>query len=343
MSTQAFSLGPFGAYTPQAATAIQHAIAQAGFGTTGNIYYLDPLNGVDGSSGLNPATIPGQTGTGPVQSLASGYALLREGKNDVLVLIGNGLTTATARLHASFTWSKNAAHLIGICSGSFQSQRARIAPSPTDTAFANFFTVSGNGCFFANVQFFHGFNTGVAAEICMTVTGARNVFRNCSIDGMGDTSASAGAASATSRNLKISAGENLFQHCSIGIDTIVRSTTNFSLEFTGGAARNVFEDCVFAADVSSAGAGFILTAGAAAIDRYTLFKNCGFFNAIGSGATTITGVATLAASSGGILIMQNSWSVGSTKWGADATSLAQVLLTVPITTGAAGGLAIASA
>ena len=339
MSSGAFSLGPFGAYTPQAAAAIQQQIANAGFGTTGNIYYLDPLNGIDGNSGATPYGIPGQTGTGAVKTLAAGYALLREGKNDVLVLIGNGLTTATARLTASFTWSKNAAHFVGICSGSWVSQRARIAPTTTVAGFANFFTVSGNGCYFANLQFFQGFGTGVAAEICMTVTGARNVFVNCSIDGMGDTSASAGAASTTSRNLLITAGENLFRHCSIGIDTIVRSVANASVEISGGSARNIFEDCIFPADVSSASAVHVLAAASSALDRYTLFKGCTFLNAIQSGATGQTGVFQLAASVGGMVFLQASWQIGASDWGIDATSKAQIYCGAPVGSGT-GGVAL---
>ena len=330
--------GPFGAYTLSDAKVISQALAAQGFGTTGNIYYLDPKTGVAGANGLAPQAIPGQQGTGPVATLAAGYALMASGNTDVLVLIGDGTTNATARLSAGFTWSKNAAHFIGICSGSRVSQRARIAPTLAVAGFANFFTLSGNGCYFANLEFFQGFTTGVAAEICMTVSGQRNTFNNVSISGMGDTSASAGAADTGSRNLLLSAGENYFLNCSIGLDTVVRSVANYSVEITGNSARNMFEGCIFASDCSSANAAAILTAAAAAIDRYTMFRGCIFINAIQSGATSVTGVIKMAASAGGMMVLQDTWSVGYASMGFDATSLAQIYSATPVST-RLGGLA----
>src|SRR5579872_4229200 len=103
-----------GAYTSQTALLIAQAIAQMGFATTGNIYYLDPKNGNDLWNGTQP-TLQGGTQNGPVKTLAAGYALLQSGNNDILVLISDGTTASSARLSAGFTWSKNAAHLIGIC------------------------------------------------------------------------------------------------------------------------------------------------------------------------------------------------------------------------------------
>ena len=83
---------------------------QAGLAaTTGNVFYCDPVNGLDTNNGQVPAS-GGVAGVGPVQSLAAGYALLRYGYNDVLVLIGNGQSSGSAHIHATFTWSKNAAH-----------------------------------------------------------------------------------------------------------------------------------------------------------------------------------------------------------------------------------------
>lgn len=304
----------FGAFTLDTATRIQQAIAEMGLATTGTVYYLDPVNGYNGNNGLSPSSA--------VQTLAAGYALLASGKNDVLVLIGNGATSASARLSAGFTWAKDAAHLVGICSPVPISQRARIAPTSGIAAFANFFTVSGNGCVFANLQFFHGFNAGIAAEICLTVTGSRNAFLNCHIAGMGDVT---GATSATSRNLKISGGgqENYFNHCTIGIDTVTRTGANASVEIAGGGPRNVFEDCIFPF-ISSDGLQYaILGAAAAALDRWLLLKGCVFLNAVGSTSTALAELFHLAAAVGGLIVMdQNSMWVGVTAVG-DATTKAQ--------------------
>ena len=323
--------GPFGAYTPQAAQAIAAQLAAQGFGTTGKIFYLDPANGLDLNNGQSPVAIPGQAGTGPVATLAAGYALLTSGNNDVLVLIGNGAATATARLTALFTWAKNAAHLIGIAAPTQFSLRARIAPTTTVTAFKTMFTVSGNGCYFANLEFFNGFATGTTAQICMKITGSRNVFNNCQISGMGDTTS---AADAGSRSVVISTDENYFKHCVLGLDTISRGALNATVELSSGAARNVFEDCIFPALVSTAAAGLaLLVAVAGKIDRMTIFRRCLFYNASTfSGGAAGTGVAQLPAAAGGALIFQDCTEYGYTNWGYDAASKAEIILSGPVPT-----------
>ena len=237
---------PTGALTGQVLSAIQAALAQAGIFTTGNLIYLDPINGLDTNDGLAPAqSTPGH---GPVATLAAGYALLRSGYNDVLVLMSNGQASGSARI-TSFTWAKNAAHLIGVCAPSAVSQRARIANPTTAglTITANFFTLSGNGCTFQNLSFFQGAGagqTGIVAEILMTITGSRNAFFNVDFEGMGDAT---GATDSGSRCILISGGgqENYFKHCNVGLDTVERTNHNASVEIAGGGPRNIFEDCTF--------------------------------------------------------------------------------------------------
>ena len=158
----------------------------------------------------SPGESPASPASGPVQSLAAGYNLLRSGYNDVLVLIGNGQSSGSARIHATFTWSKNAAHLIGVCAPSAISQRARIANGTARCRLSPISSWSrGNGCLFSNLSWFQGFAAGVAAEICMTITGQRNAFLNCDFEGMGDAT---GATDAGSRCILIKGGGGeLFQ------------------------------------------------------------------------------------------------------------------------------------
>jgi hypothetical protein len=301
-----------GAFTAANIAAIL-ANMQAVLGVTGNVYYLDPKNGLDTNNGSYP-TNQG-SGNGPVKTLAVGYALLANGKNDVLILIADGTTASTVRISAGFTWSKSAAHFVGMCSPSFFSQRARIAPPTTAIGFANFFTVSGNGCYFRNLQWFQGFAAGIAAEICMTVTGSRNTFENCSFTGMADTDGGSGADTG-SRDLKITAGENFFKHCTIGTDTIARTVANASIEFAGGCARNVFEDCLIAllATVNTVLGVKALTGG---IDRFQLFERCKFINAINSSGVSMTGLGSIGANGGGpngTIVYRDSMLVGIAEW-----------------------------
>lgn len=309
---------------------INAAVASAGVLNPGRDIYLDPFAGYDGNTGSQAA---------PVKTLATGYNLLREGKDDVLVLVGNGLTTATARLSGSFTWAKNAAHLVGISSGVNVSNRSRIAPASGATAFTPFITISGSGCLFDNIQWFMGFGTGTTSQIGMYVTGGRNLFRNSHIAGMGDNES---AQSAGSRSLKIATtGENVFDHCTIGLDTITRTQANASLEFAGvGNPRNQFLDCIFPFQGSAAGVLGIIVSAAAASDRWQLFERCKFINNIKSTSTQMSALATLAASMGGLLLFKDCTLVGITEFGSDATSLAQIYVDGGTVTAATSGIAV---
>ena len=104
-----------------------------GIPLTGTWYFVDPLNGSDGNDGLAPSSA--------LQTLYQAHNYMTAGKNDVAYLIGNGGTTATARLSlalaqsidptvtaGTLVWSKNACHLIGEAAPTMVAQRARIAP-----------------------------------------------------------------------------------------------------------------------------------------------------------------------------------------------------------------------
>jgi hypothetical protein len=262
----------------------------------------------------------GSSASQAFQSLGVAYAACTAGRNDTIVLMSDGATTATARVDAAFTWAKNATHLVGFCSPVLLSQRSRIAPTSSTTAFTPFFTISGNGCIFQNIQWFHGFATGTTSMLNVVVSGGRNYFVNCHIAGMGDA---ASAQSAGSRSLKISAtGENLFLNCTIGIDTVTRTAANASVEFASATARNVFRGCVFPFVTSAAGVLGVLGTGAGCVDRFQVFDNCLFINAIKSGSTTMTVLGSLTnAAPGGLLLYKQCVLLGIGEYG-DTIALA---------------------
>lgn len=322
--------------------------AMGGIPLTGNWYWVNPAYGSDGNDG-----------TAPDQAFATLYrahAAMTSGNNDVCVLVGNGAASGSARLSTALAqtidssvtagtlvWSKSACHLIGEAAPTQVAQRARIAP-PTGTYTAatfgsgNFVTVTGSGCIFANISLFNGFSTGGAAQICWTDSGGRNFYYNMDFGGMGDA---ASANSTTSRSLKVStAGENTFVGCTVGLDTVTRTAANASLEFAGGTARNTFRDCVFPFMGNTAGVLGISVAAAADMDRWQLFDNCSFINSVGSTSTTMSGLSTLAASTGGLLLIQNSRMVGITEWGTDATSRGQIYVDMSAPDAAAGGVTV---
>jgi hypothetical protein len=305
----------------------------AGF-TPGNIIYLNP-------SATSNAQAQDGSAQHPYTDLSTAYGKARNGMNDVILIVGNGAASGSVRISATFTWAKDATHLIGITPPVFYSQRARIAPPTTATAFANFFVVSSNGCTFQNIQFYQGFATGTTAQICMNVTGQRNYFKNCQLAGMNDT---ASATDTGSRNLKIGAagsGENVFEDCVVGDDTTPRTVANASVEFAGGTPRNVFRRCYFPFYNTANGVLGILGTGAACVDRENIFDSCLFVNSIKSGSgTAATALLSFTNSApGGLIVFKGCMSIGFTKFG-DTNGLANSYIDMSAVSGSAGGLAV---
>lgn len=288
---------------------------------TGKSFFVDPVNGSDGNVGtkVNQA----------FQTIYKAYAACTSGNNDVVYLIGNGGTSATARLSTALaqtitpsattgtlTWAKNATHLIGIAAPTSISQRARLAPPSgtyTQATFGsgNFVVVTAQGCYFSNFDVFNGFSTGGTNQICWTDSGGRNCYNNVNFQGMGDA---ASAADTGSHSLLItgSTGENTFQGCTIGLDTVSRSSGVSEMAFASGSPRNRFESCVIETFAGAAGC-FWVSVPASAIDRYALFRNCVFTNPIDSTATTMTVGMSINAAPGGAVLLSNCLSYGATK------------------------------
>lgn len=314
---------------------------------TGAWYFVDPAHGSDGNEG---------SADSPLATLYRAHALCRSGYNDVVVLVGDGSTTGTARLSkalaqsvdptattGTLTWSKNAVHLIGMTAPTVFAQRARIAP-PTGTYTAStfgantFVNVTATGCYFANISVFVGFSTGSTTMVGWAEAGGRNYYYNCNLQGLADA---ASAQSANARTLKITgSGENTFDSCVFGTDTVTRTAANATLEFASGVPRNTFRGCIFPFQTSASTPLGILTSGAASIDRWQLFDRCTFINNVQSTSTTIAGLSTLAASSGGLLMMKDCTLVGITEFGTDATSRGQIYIDGGTVTAATSGVAV---
>jgi len=314
---------------------------------TGKRFFVDPVKGSDGNKGTDPKKA--------FSTLYKAYAACTDGANDVVYLISDGTSASTARLSkalaqsvdstattGTLTWAKDACHLIGITPPSVN-PRARIAP-PTGTytmatfGSGNFINVTASGCYFGNIAVFHGFSTGGASQIALTVSGGRNVFENCAIGGAGDA---ASAQATTSRSVKIvGEGENKFIDCTIGLDTITRTVANASLDLAGATARNEFINCVFPFQTSAAGVLGILLTGNGAIDRWQLFDRCKFINNVGSTSTQMTVLASATTNAaGGILAFKDCMLVGITKFG-DANALGVSYVDGGAPTAATSGIAV---
>lgn len=269
----------------------------------GKVYYCDPANGSDSNDGLTPgrakASLTNSSSTGAYDKCTSG-------KNDVVVLIGDGSTSATARLTATLTWSKNATHLIGVTAPTYFASRARISHLTTATTNFKMMVVSGSGCIFSGFSFFQGIGEAATAETLIDVTGSRNLFNKVHFGGMG---AAAGADVAGSYIMTVTGGENEFRDCVVGLDTIPRGAANSSVIFSSGALRNIFVNCIFPMYADTATTQLFINAnssGAFGGGLGALFKDCLFYAEANIGSATTPAAPVVAhASANGTIIFQN--------------------------------------
>ena len=227
---------------------------------TGNYFWVDETNGSDGNTG-GPSDA--------FKTLTQALSKCTSGNSDVIFMTGSVHVTTT------LAWNLNKTHLIGLSPPS-QNSRARIAIADTTltTLVTPLVNVTGAGCWFQNIEVFHG-NAATTGEVAWAEAGGENYYKNCNFIQTGNT---INASEAASRALTIASGENLFEDCTIGGDTEQRNTnTNATLEFLSGAPRNVFKRCIFQSyNGLSTNIQVLIQAGGA--DRYAYFEQCMFHN-----------------------------------------------------------------
>lgn len=297
----------------------------------GNVYYLNPAEAGNGVGTINS----------PFNSLVSAYNRCVDGNNDVVVLVGDGSTAATARLSEQLVWAKDATHLIGITAPSMVAQRARISTASGATAnIANLISVTAQGCIFSNFSLFQGVGQAATAEKLWQEAGQRNYYYNVAFGGMGSAN---GAGQAASYSLGLYGGsENLFEHCFYGTDTQNRSAANTNVQLRKNASseastRNIFRDCYFAMRATATTPTFIDANESGSIDRFAWFENCKFNN---FGSSAVAAVVAFHASQGGYVVMDNCTAVGCTDWTASDTSV--VKIAGPVPNGDTSGMAVDS-
>jgi hypothetical protein len=279
---------------------------------TGNWYFCDAVNGSDGNPG---------SANFPVQTLSQAYSLTTSGHNDVVVIVSDGTTASTQRISSTLTWAKNATHLIGMAPPVRIASRARIAPLTTATTNINpLVSVTGNDCMFANFSFFQGIGQASTDEKLIDITGQRNYFGLIDFGGMGHTNGATRAGSYII-GLGDGCGENTFDTCTVGLETVQRSGANSSVLVKGPSTqRNNFYNCQFMMAASATSPLFLDLSAANCLNGSSMtFRNCIFQNLTGiSAASNPAVVATLNATVNGVLVIDQC-TTNATKW-ASATS-----------------------
>lgn len=291
----------------------------------GNVYYVDQTAGSDAHDGRSPAKA--------LLTLSAAHAKMTADQNDIVYVFGNTADIAV-RESATLTWSKDCCHIIGLNALNPISQRVSIRSDGTE--FSPLVNVTADGCVFANFHVFHGYDDA-SAQIAWQESGQRNAHFNLHLGGMGH--ATAGDQSQSRSLLLTGDGERYFKDCTVGLDTIARSTTNAELELKSSAARDIFDDCLFLAFADNAGHLFIKADdSAAAIDRFTLFRRCVFLNAIHSTGTPMTEAIAAHGSLAGTILLKDCTLVGATDWENSASG--QVMIDGAAPTAGTSGLAV---
>lgn len=284
-------------------------------GGNAKCFFVDPANGTDDPS-------HGSSPDKAFDTVSYAYSQCQDKRGDIVYLLNDGNTSGTSRESATITWAKDNTHLVGLCAPSMLSQRARISPPTSQTTIVTpQLIVSADGCIFANIAFFEGTNEDSVASEAVRVTGSRNYFYNVAMQNMGDLTSGHSGDEAGSCNLKISGGgENLFEKCCIGLDTVARTGANANVELLSATTRNIFRDCIFPCLADAADPLFVKADGAGDIDRFVLFDRCIFINATNSTGTAMTAAINAHASAGGHVIVKDCMLVGANDWtAADST------------------------
>jgi hypothetical protein len=211
--------------------------------------------------------------------LPTAYTAMKDQRNDALIVL-----PGTYNITTVFDWHKSNCFVIGANQGTPYSPRARIiVPATVITACTPMITVSGNANFFQNIEFQQGGAHITNAAVCMLITGLRQRFNHCHI-AAGLDSGGLAAGNAAMRSLVIRTGENIFEDCVIGVDTIQGgNVANAQIDFDGGAQtaatlapRNIFRRCNI--DKWGGVGSVFMNISAYGMDRFVLFEDCMFQN-----------------------------------------------------------------
>lgn len=289
----------------------QDIAGMIGLPYVGNIYYIDPINGLD--------TNGGKSQNNAFKTLAVAYAATTNNNHDVIVIVpggpGTGEPYATVET-AAITWSNNLTHLVGNVAGTPLSSRARVTTATA--ALSPFITISGQGNSFHNVQFLSNASTNY---IAVRVSGNRNHFANVHF---ANTNATAGDNAGFAALELYGAQENYFNNCTIGADTFSLTAAGACLRLTLGSdtvARNIFDNCIFPMLADASAPFFIKQPDSVGMDRWNMFRGCQFINAVGSTASTITDAMSIHATPGGLIVLQDCLKIGATGWANNLTNV----------------------
>lgn len=297
-----------------------------GGGNGASVFFVDPANGSDSNSGLDP--------THALDTIAAAYAKCTSGYGDTIYLLNDGGTTGTAR-ETALTWAKNNTHLIGLCAPTMVGKRARIAPPSSDTtdvdAYTPYITLSATGCIMANFSIYQGNSEDGKASVGIYLSGNRNYLYNIDVQ----NGSHANQGDENTYNLQVTGDENTIERCVFGTDSVAWTgdTSKYpaNIRLGAGAAdevqKNVFKDCICQMYADNARCFFVYVQDTMLTDiqKWNLFERCYFYNY----GTTLTGGVNVPGSSTGRLLFAYCGFFGCTDVTAADNSLVLMLGPTP--------------
>ena len=287
-----------------------------GLMSVGNIFYVDPAKSSSGG---------GRSANDAYKTVAEALSAATADNDDVIIVAATSSTGRTSE-SAIIDWSKRRTHLMG--NGAARQMTSRNGVGVAASASSGF-TVSANNCIFQNLTFAAFDDTDVLFE----VTGEYNTFNGVHFQGIAHATP-AGETGARSL-LLTGAGENEFNSCVIGLDTVTRTVANASLELTGSCPRNIFRGCLFPIYTSSADALFVKADTGNATERFLIFEDCLFNNADTGSSTTMTVAMDLSTTGNGTVFLKDSYGKGFTDW---TNTFNNLFVTMPLADTDEGGL-----
>lgn len=257
----------------------------------GGKFYIDPTYGSDGNPGTRNL---------PRKTLAAGYDLLRDGRNDTLFIIPG---TSKINLTAEFDWAKSYANLVGLGAPprvtDYYSEGV-IIYTETITV-ANVLHVYGNCNQFHNIAVFNnGANAACvsALKVGATIAGYNNRFYGSTFLGLMNSTQ---RAVETAASVRIASGSSdyYFEDCVIGSNVFgARTTAKQGHVYYGGTTESgigagygpqngMWRKCLFLSQGTTATVPMIRieAGGNEAMDRTHFFVKCIFDNWPGQAAT----------------------------------------------------------
>jgi hypothetical protein len=283
-------------------------------------FYLDIYSGNDAYNGRSPNQA--------FKTLARAYGAMVSGRGDTLHVLPyvDPTTGATSNgfgqvidavdeyglvpvLHGGAVWAKNNCHIVGDAIPG-QNPRSSIRLATTDVLTTNLFTVSGSDCYFENIGWQQG-STLATAQVCLTITGQRNLFLNCAAQGFAVANATrttvSGDRSLVFDGGGVQNGENLWIGGQIGVNTVPRGNVACAeIEAKGAAARNIILGALVATQALTGGtnANLFVLVGAGGLQDWLIIANSWMLNnAWTSGAGLMAKGVNVSATAGGALVL----------------------------------------